>query len=185
MLRLTLPARLLGTASVAFLVAACASQGGGGPTSTPAAGTPAASGAPGGAGTVYTVEVHQDATLGAFLTGQDGRSLYLLTKDSAGTSTCQGSCASAWPPFTLEAGETVAAGAGVTGTLGTIKRPDGTDQVAINGIPLYYYAGDSGPNQTNGQGVQGVWFLVSPSGAAVGAPAGTTAPTQGYSRYSY
>lgn len=177
--RLSGPARILGAAAVAVFVAACSSQGGATPVPSVASQPSAAAG---GSPTVYTVDVHQDATLGAFLTGEDGKSLYLLTKDSANTSTCTDQCASAWPPFILESGETVVAGTGVTGTLGTIKRPDGSDQVAINGLPLYYFSGDTGAAQTNGQGVKGVWFLASPSGTTVGSPAaspgGTPAATE-------
>jgi predicted lipoprotein with Yx(FWY)xxD motif len=178
----TLTARGLAAAlAVAALAAGCGAGAGyggqpSGPTATPAAsaGTPSTSAGP--AGTAYTVEIHQDATLGAFLTGEDGRSLYVLTKDSVGTSTCSGACATAWPPFLLEPGETVAAGSAVSGTLATITRGDGSTQVTINGLPLYYFAGDDGAGQTNGQGVNGVWFLVAPDGTTVGQSAGAGAP---------
>ena len=178
---------LLGAATaVALVVAACSSQGGASPVPSAA---PPSSGAAGGSGSVHTVAVHQDAAMGAWLTGEDGKSLYLLTKDSAGTSTCTGTCAATWPPFVLEAGETVAAGAGVTGTLSTIKRPDGGDQVAINGLPLYYFAGDDGAAQTKGEGVNNVWFLASPSGTTVGAsaasPASSPASSGGKGGYGY
>jgi predicted lipoprotein with Yx(FWY)xxD motif len=172
---LTWPRRITGALAVAVIVAACSSQGGGGtpaPTQAPQPSSAAAA-----SGAVYSVEVHQDAALGAWLTGEDGKSLYLLTKDSAGKSSCNGNCASAWPPFVLEQGETVVAGAGVTGTLSTIKRDDGSDQVAVNGLPLYYFSGDDGAAQTNGQGSNGVWFLSSPSGTNVGSPAASPAGT--------
>ena len=81
--------RIAGAAAIAVFVAACSSQAGGGST-------PAASAAPqasAGAGAAVTVNVHQDATLGAYVTGESGRTLYLLTKDSANTSTCSGNCA--------------------------------------------------------------------------------------------
>jgi predicted lipoprotein with Yx(FWY)xxD motif len=154
------PRALVGSAVIVAVLAGCAAQGGGvGNTAAPSSPTGA-----GGSPEAYTVDVHQDASLGGFLTGEDGKSLYVLTNDSSGTSTCTGGCASTWPPFTLDEGETVVAGAGVTGTLGTIKRPDGSDQVAINGMPFYYFSGDDGPAQTNGQGANGVWFLAAPGG---------------------
>lgn len=165
---LTRPGRIVGALVVALLVAACSSQGGGASTAPTTAAQPSAATA--GSGSVYTVSVAQGA-MGAYITGEDGKTLYLLTKDSAGTSTCTDQCASAWPPFTLDTGETVVAGSGVTGSLGTIKRPDGSIQVAINGIPLYYFSGDSASGQTNGQGFKGIWYVVSPSGTAVGAGA--------------
>jgi predicted lipoprotein with Yx(FWY)xxD motif len=46
------------------------------------------------------------------------------------------------------------------GSFGLLKRPDGTLQVTYNGMPVYRYAGDSGPGQSNGQGIGGVWFAV-------------------------
>jgi len=73
-----------------------------------------------------------------------------------------------WPPFTLDTGETVKAGTGVTGALTTFVRSDGKAQVLINGHALYYFSGDSAAGQTNGQGIAGVWFVVSPAGAKVG-----------------
>jgi predicted lipoprotein with Yx(FWY)xxD motif len=104
------------------------------------------------------------------LTGEDGKTLYVFNKDSAGTSACTGNCAKTWPAFTLDAGETAVAGAGVTGTISTIQRPDGGTQVAINGKPLYYFSGDSAAGQTNGEGINGVWFAAGADGSAVQAP---------------
>jgi predicted lipoprotein with Yx(FWY)xxD motif len=54
--------------------------------------------------------------------------------------------------------------------LGTIKRADNTTQVTYNQHPLYYYQGDSGAGQQNGQGVEAFgakWFVVNPAGGAV------------------
>ena len=60
------------------------------------------------------------------------------------------------------------AGEGVDVTLlGTITRDDGSTQVTYNGWPLYYFHEDMAAGDTNGQGVEGVWFLVSPEGEAV------------------
>jgi len=133
------------------------------PAATEAASTPGAS----AAATAYEVDVVTDA-LGAHITGEDGKTLYIRTKDSTNTTTCTGDCASNWPPFTLDAGETVTAGTGVTGTLSTFARPDGSMQVTIGGLPLYYFAGDSAAGQNNGQAIGGVWFVASPAGAKVG-----------------
>ncbi|HJW21883.1 MAG TPA: hypothetical protein VJ506_05585 [Candidatus Limnocylindrales bacterium] len=180
---LTGPRRIAGALAVAAFVAACSS---GGATPSPTA-APQSSSSAQASGSVYTVAVQQSAAFGAYLAGEDGKALYLLTKDSSGTSTCTGQCASNWPPFTLDTGETVVAGSGVTGTLSTIKRPDGSDQVAINGLPLYYFKGDTAAGQTNGQGANGVWFLSSPTGTTVGAagsPASSPAGSGG-TKYSY
>lgn len=168
--RATRTTSLLAVAGIAVILAGCAAQGGGGGTpaaSNPAASSPAAAGSPG----IYSVDLHQDASLGSFLVGEDGKTLYRLTKDSSGSSSCSGNCAKTWPPFTLDAGETAVAGTGVTGTIGTITRSDGTTQVAINGVPLYYYSGDANAGDTQGEGSNNVWFVVGPNGAALQAPA--------------
>ncbi len=100
--------------------------------------------------------------VGAYLTGEDGRTLYTFKPDSANTSTCTDACAANWPPFVVGAGDSVTAGSGVSGTLATFVRPDGTLQVAYNGAPLYYFANDTKAGDTNGQGVGGKWFVAAP-----------------------
>ena len=128
---------------------------------------------------VYEVKIANDTTIGAFLTGEGGKSLYVLTKDTPGVSTCTGGCATAWPPFVLDAGESVKGGADVTGSFGTISRDDGTTQVTYKDAPLYYFAGDATAGEVNGQGLNGVWFVASPDGgpnSGSGSPTGSTKP---------
>ena len=125
-----------------------------------------------GAGEAYTVNAVQDATLGAYLTGEDGKTLYIFKNDSADTSTCTGGCADNWPPFVIEADETVEGGAGVTGTFATITRADGTLQVTYDHQPLHYFSGDSAAGDTNGQGIGGVWFVAPVTGGTASASPG-------------
>jgi predicted lipoprotein with Yx(FWY)xxD motif len=176
---------LTAVATVIF-VAGCASAGGASTAPAAAAATPGVSAAasPAGstaAGQAVEVTVVTDATLGAYLAGVDGKSLYVLSTDSAGKSTCSGDCAANWPPFTLGSGGTVKAGTGVTATIATFTRDDGTTQVTINGKPLYYFSGDTAAGQTNGQGIGGKWYLASPAGTPVGAGGGSPVPVQTYS----
>lgn len=103
---------------------------------------------------------------GSYLVDAKGMTLYLYTKDSAGTSVCTGGCANNWPPLTVSGQPS--AGTGVTASLlGTITRADGSTQVTYNGHPLYYYKSDSAAGDENGQGVGGVWYVVSASGDAM------------------
>jgi predicted lipoprotein with Yx(FWY)xxD motif len=91
--------------------------------------------------------------------------LYWFVPDTATTSKCNGSCATFWPPVKGPA----TAGAGVTGTLATIKRADGSVQATYNGHPLYTYVGDHAPGQATGNGLNvngGVWHEVTVSVAA-------------------
>jgi predicted lipoprotein with Yx(FWY)xxD motif len=99
---------------------------------------------------------------GIWLTDSAGRTLYLYTKDKGTTSECYGACAKAWPPLLTTGPVTISGQFTVQGDLGTTTRTDGTKQVTYGGHPLYYYAGDTAPGQTKGQGVGGVWFLIGP-----------------------
>ena len=119
--------------------------------------------------------VSDNADLGAFLTDAAGKTLYLFTPDTtAGESTCYDQCAENWPP--LAPAEGMALPAGVPGELTTVERTDGTQQVAYNGIPLYYFINDAAAGDTTGQGVGGVWFIVPPGATHTEYPA---APGEG------
>jgi len=56
---------------------------------------------------------------------------------------------------------------GITGMVGTITGIDGEPQLTLNGWPLYYFAGDAAPGDTNGQGVGGVWWVLTPAGELI------------------
>ncbi len=133
-------------------------------TASPAA-SPSASPTEAASPETYTLAVVSGAApLGKYLTGDNGMTLYTFKNDTAGNgkSACSGQCATNWPPFTLDAGEKAVGGDGATGTIATIKRDDGKDQVTYNGAPLYYFAGDSKAGDTNGQGIGGIWFVAAP-----------------------
>ncbi|HEX2086153.1 MAG TPA: hypothetical protein VHF89_10760 [Solirubrobacteraceae bacterium] len=87
------------------------------------------------------------SSLGRILVDGDGRTLYLFERDTDGKSTCTGACAETWPPY----------------------RTNGK-QVTYDGHPLYYFAGDQKPGETNGEGLDefgGAWYVVAPSGQPV------------------
>ena len=110
-----------------------------------------------------------------------GRTLYRYDKDMAGSgsSACNGACAVAWPPA-LVTGQP-SAGSGVAGTLSVITRADGTQQVALDGHPLYRYSGDQNPGDTTGDGFGGIWHIVPATTAAVAASASSApAAPSGY-----
>lgn len=104
--------------------------------------------------------------LGTFLVDGDGNTLYVFLPDNQGDSTCYDACADNWPALVGD----VTAGAGVDATLlGTTTRrggayQQGAVQVTYNGWPLYSFAGDAAPGDTNGQGVKDVWYVVDPAG---------------------
>jgi len=105
------------------------------------------------------------ATIGGsrVLTNAKGFTLYLFAPDSAKASKCYGSCAAYWPPVKGP----VTAGPGVTGTIGTIRRADGSLQATYDGHPLYTYIGDSAPGQARGNALNlngGLWYDLPVSG---------------------
>jgi predicted lipoprotein with Yx(FWY)xxD motif len=107
------------------------------------------------------VKAVKHGKLGTILATESGYTLYHFTLDTAKKIACTGGCTEAWPPLTLPKGVTHAtAGTGVKqALLGTRNR--GTElQVTYKGLLLYRYAADTGPGQTNGQGVGGTWFVV-------------------------
>jgi predicted lipoprotein with Yx(FWY)xxD motif/uncharacterized cupredoxin-like copper-binding protein len=132
-----------------------------------------------------TVFVRQDPALGSILTDPRGMTLYMFTKDTTpGQSTCYDKCAQSWPPFTVS--EPLGLPGRVDGELTTITRTDGTTQIAYNGMPLYYFAKDTQPGDTNGQEVGDVWYVVHPgqqfgavseAATPAAAPVGTPAAT--------
>jgi len=169
----------------ALAVAACSAAAT--PTPAPPSAQPSAVASSGGAPGSVTVGTATSGTLGVYLTGTGGMTLYILTKDSQGQSTCSGSCAQNWPPLTVAAGGSATAGAGVSGTFATLTRADGTTQVTHDGMPLYYFAGDTKAGDTNGQGTGGVWFVATPTGGgpAGGSSASPGAPSASPSDYNY
>ncbi len=169
-------------AALALTVSACASSGssstasgstaaGSSPASSAAASSPAASG--GAALTARSIGGQQ------VLTNSAGLTLYWFVPDTSTTSKCTGSCATYWPPVKGPA----TAGSGVTGTLSTITRSDGTKQVTYDGHPLYTYAGDTAPGQAKGNGLNasgGLWYEMTVSGATPAASASTGGGGGGY-----
>jgi predicted lipoprotein with Yx(FWY)xxD motif len=112
------------------------------------------------AGTV--VSSWSSSSLGEIISDSAGRTLYIYTPDEGQSSpqcTSTGGCASTWPPLDAH-GTLHAQGHAQQSLLGT---EDG--QVTYNGHPLYFYAGDSAPHETNGQGVGGIWYVINTNGS--------------------
>jgi len=155
-----------GLAAMALVVAACGSSGSSSASSSsPAA--PASSSAP---PTQASSSALMTATINGtkVVTNSRGFTLYWFVPDTSTTSKCNGSCATYWPPVKGPA----TAGAGVTGTLGTITRSDGTKQATYDGHPLYTYVGDTAPGQAKGNALNlsgGLWYEMTVSGATPAA----------------
>jgi len=168
--------RLLWIVGLPIFLAACGAPGGlygsaPAPSSTAAPATSASASAtlaPTAAPTAVapaSVTAAQNMRLGTILTNPQGRTLYYFLPERGGKIVCSSSaCTSYWPP-SLTAGGNPTGGAGVTGQLGLIARATGAQQITYNTWPLYTFAGDTAPDQTNGQGVVGFggkWLVATP-----------------------
>src|SRR6266540_2290237 len=88
-----------------------------------------------------------NSRFGPILADAGGRTLYAFTKDvkGSGHSNCNGECIATWPALTA----------------------DGTSQVTYNDWPLYFYGADAKAGQANGQGINGIWFVLDGNGKLV------------------
>lgn len=108
-------------------------------------------------GNIYTTKT--DSVKGSYLADFNGMSLYVFDNDLAsGASTCYSSCATKWPAYTSGATVQSSLPANIT----VMTRTDGTSQFAWKGRPLYYYYQDKNAGDVLGDGIGGIWHLVSP-----------------------
>jgi predicted lipoprotein with Yx(FWY)xxD motif len=126
-----------------------------------------------------------ETDLGEVIVAADGLTLYMFEPDAAGKPTCTGACAGTWPPYYVEDGSELTAGDGLDpGLLGLVAHPEGGDMLKYGDWPLYYYAGDQAPGDTNGQGVNGIWWVVDNAGEPIqNAGLAANDPDVGFSDY--
>jgi predicted lipoprotein with Yx(FWY)xxD motif len=124
------------------------------------------------------VKTTTNGTLGTILTSSGGFAVYHRTSDPANTSTCTGACPTIWPPVLVHSASNLPV-SGMTG-FGTTTRADGSLQLTYKGEPLYTYTGDSSAGQTNGQGFDGIWYVVTTAPTSTGGGSTTTTSGGGY-----
>jgi predicted lipoprotein with Yx(FWY)xxD motif len=115
--------------------------------------------------------------LGTVLVDAQGMTLYRLSGEQSGKFICTSTaCLQVWHPLTVPAGS---APSGTVGSLATVKRPDGREQITFKGQPLYTFAQDQAPGQTNGEGIKdvGTWMAVSAAASGAATPSTTSATT--------
>ncbi len=129
--------------------------------------------------TVATESAMVSGATQTILTAGNGYTLYYFTLDSSATSACATGCVGTWPPLTMSSG-TPTSSAQLPGAL-TVRDSGNGSQVQYNGHPLYRYSGDTAAGQTNGEGIDGHWFVATPSLAvnsgSTGQPGTTPSPT--------
>jgi len=144
---------ILRALSASLLTVAAASATGPAATAAPASPPP-------------TVMVADTETLGRVLTAPDGRTLYRYDLDTNATVACVDPCTTTRKPLLTPPGTTLRLPYGIAGTLGTVTRPDGGDQVTYDGSPLYWFTGDRGTADTSG--VDPEWHVISPRAGGAG-----------------
>jgi predicted lipoprotein with Yx(FWY)xxD motif len=165
--------------AASLALAACGSSSKSG-SSSQAATTPSTTTAPAGGEGAAVVKSASNATLHAtVLVNAQGMTLYSLSAEQNGKFICTSSaCLGVWHPLSASAGTPT----GSVGSLGTVKRPDGTEQATYKGMPLYTFAQDQKPGDAGGQGIKdvGTWtaVTVTPGGSGAGATTTPTTPAQ-------
>ena len=120
-------------------------------------------------------------SLGKVLVDGQGRTVYLLTADKPGHSTCNGQCQAYWPAVKPPS-PVPSSVPGVTAKVASTALPGGGTTLTAGGWPLYTFVQDSAPGQVHGQGVKsfgGVWYAVSPAGKPVMGSATSQSPSTG------
>ena len=166
--------RLLGAAATLMLAAACSgtsntSSAGRNGSVTPGAGTSATTSVSGAVGVATT-------SLGPVLVDSKGFTVYMLTADTKGHSTCSAQCLQYWPLVPGPVGASSVKG--ISAALAVTKATSSASMVTAAGWPLYTFVKDQAPGDVTGEGVKtfgGTWYAVSSTGAPVSAPS-TSAP---------
>lgn len=156
------------TMGIALIAAGCGGSASGAPNSSGPYGSATTNNPPDASAGTAKVAV-ATSPVGRILVDAGGRTLYLFQQDTSTVSTCDGACATSWPPLTTTGSPEAADGVSAA-ELGTTKRTDGTTEVTYNGHPLYYYAGDAKPGDTTGQGLDlygAEWNVLSPAGEKI------------------
>jgi predicted lipoprotein with Yx(FWY)xxD motif len=174
--------------AASLLLAACGSSSySGGSSSAKSTEAPPTGAA---AGTVRTAS--NPTAGGTILVDSSGMTLYRLSGESAAKFICTSqACMAVWHPLKAGSGATPTGASG----LGTVKRPDGSEQVTYQGGPLYTFASDKAPGKATGRGIKdvGTWDVVVVGGSS-GSSSGTApanskssegSPSSGGGGYAY
>jgi predicted lipoprotein with Yx(FWY)xxD motif len=180
LLKLSLPA-----IAASLLIAACGSSSSSSTTSSAASTQPAAQTSSNSSSAVVVKTASN--SLGTILVDSEGMTLYHLSGEQNGKFICTSSaCLGVWHPLIAPSS---GAPSGEIGSLGTVKRPEGTMQVTYKGTPLYTFTGDQQSGETKGQGIKdvGTWSVVTTSSSSTPPSTSSTpaAPASSGGGYAY
>jgi len=174
--------KVLAPTLASLLLAACGSSASS--TSSSATAPSATTGSQPGAAAAAAVKTASNSTLGTtVLVDSQGITLYRLSGEQNGNWICTAGCVQVWHPLIAQSGTSPT---GSVGSLGTVKRPDGTIQVTYKGMPLYTFGQDLKPGDAKGQGIKdvGTWNAVAMSAkTSPSTPAPASTPSGGGSAY--
>jgi predicted lipoprotein with Yx(FWY)xxD motif len=131
-----------------------------------------------------TVSLHN-----GLLVDSAGAALYTADQERSGKVVCMNGCTTIWLPLKAPGSGQPTAGDGVSGKLGTVKRPDGTTQVTLDGRPLYRFAEDTEKGKAAGNNVKdsfgGQMFTWHAEGDTSSTSSGSSGSSGGGSAYGY
>ena len=149
--------------AAALALAACGGGGGSGATAATGSGMTSGSG--------DTVSVASVSGAGMVLVDSKGQALYSPDQEKSGKIMCTGQCTSIWEPL-MVSGNAKPTASSDAGTVGSVKRPDGGEQVTIDGKPLYTFT-QEGPNEVTGDGFKDsfggqsfTWHVITQGGGS-------------------
>jgi predicted lipoprotein with Yx(FWY)xxD motif len=133
-----------------------------------------------------TVSVDAVDGVGDVLVDTEGAALYAANEEANGMVVCVDSCTTIWDPVTVSDGDKPTADSGLADELGTVQRPEGTQQITFDGRPLYRFAEDPSPGTVTGNGFADTfgsqaftWHVVTPSGVSTSS-ANSASSSSGY-----
>ncbi|MFD8411178.1 SCO0930 family lipoprotein [Streptomyces sp. NPDC059650] len=114
-----------------------------------------------------SLSVAKDPKLGDHIVDGNGMTVYRFKKDTAWpmASNCTGDCVAKWP--VVPPVDKANAKGIIEKGFSVLDRPDGKKQQSVDCWPIYTFTGDKKPGDTNGQGVGGTWYAVSPDGKLI------------------
>ncbi len=174
--------------ALSLALAACGGSSKSSSSTTPASAAASSNSAPAADGqSAHVVSSAANASLGAtVLVDAQGMTLYRLSGEEHGRFICtSATCVASWHPLIAP---TVGVSGTSVGSLGIVKRPEGSEQVTYKGLPLYTFVGDKAPGEANGQGLKdvGVWSAISPGSTGVStSTASAGSEGSGESGYRY
>jgi predicted lipoprotein with Yx(FWY)xxD motif len=159
-----------GAALLALVAAGCGSSTNSDTTGGAASTTPAPSGAP------LSVA---DTSLGRVVVDASGFTVYMLTADSPGQSSCSSDCLSSWPPVAAPSSGTQSP-PDITAKVDETETTTGTAMLTVGGWPAYTYVQDTAPGDVSGEGITsfgGTWYAIGPNGQPVTGATGSSSPS--------